>query len=202
MTSTSKATEPGVTHRFGFLIAHLNILTLCGVLLGAFVVEFGEGEFPCPLCFLQRMAMMLCALGPAYVILRARDGEVKTSDFATGYGMSAIAAVAGASVSIRQILLHIVPPDPGYGDPVLGLHLYTWALLVFVAVIIASGINLIFARELEPREAKFGRFSRIVLLLLGAIIIANALTVFTIEGLNWTLPDDPDGYQLFDQLRG
>ncbi|CAA9413525.1 MAG: hypothetical protein AVDCRST_MAG78-526, partial [uncultured Rubrobacteraceae bacterium] len=21
------------------------------------------------------------------------------------------------------------PPDPGYGDPVLGLHLYTWALL-------------------------------------------------------------------------
>lgn len=71
-----------------------------------------------------------------------------------------------------------------------------------MAVIIASGINLIFARELEPREARFGRFSRIVLLLLGAIIIANAFTVFAIEGLNWTLPDDPNSYQLFDQLRG
>jgi hypothetical protein len=46
--------------------------------------------------------------------------------------MSVIAAVGGACISIRQILLHIVPPDPGYGDPVLGLHLYTWALLVFV----------------------------------------------------------------------
>ena len=55
------------------------------------------------------MAMMLGALGPAYVIMKAREGEVKTSDFATGYGISVIAAVAGASISIRQILLHIVP---------------------------------------------------------------------------------------------
>ena len=86
--------------------------------------------------------MALCALGPAYVIMRARDGGVvQTSDFATGYGMSVIAAVVGASISIRQILLHIVPPDPGYSKPVLGLHLYTWALLVFVAQIVASGLT-------------------------------------------------------------
>jgi disulfide bond formation protein DsbB len=115
-----------MSNRLGFWIAHLNILVVCGVLAGAFVVQFGGGDFPCPLCVLQRMAMMLCALGPAYVIMQARVGEVKTSDFATGYGMSVIAAVGGACISIRQILLHIVPPDPGYGDPVLGLHLYTW----------------------------------------------------------------------------
>ena len=114
-----------MSNRFGFWAAHFNILAICAVLIGAFVVQFGEGEFPCPLCILQRMAMMLCALGPAYVITKARDGEVKTTDFATGYGMSVVAAVGGASISIRQILLHIVPPDPGYGDPVLGLHLYT-----------------------------------------------------------------------------
>ncbi len=52
-----------MSNRFGCLIAHLNILTICGVLAGAFVVQFGQGEFPCPLCVLQRMAMMLCALG-------------------------------------------------------------------------------------------------------------------------------------------
>ena len=185
------------------MIAHLNILTICAVLIGAFVVQFGQGEFPCPLCVLQRMAMMLCALGPAYVIMKARVGEVKTTDFATGYGMSIIAAVAGASISIRQILLHIVPPDPGYGDPVLGLHLYTWALLVFVAEIIAAGVNLVFARELEPRgEVEFGWFSKLVLWLFGAIIVANAVAVFAEEGLNWTLPDDPDSYRLFDLLRG
>ena len=141
------------------MIAHLNILVICAVLVGAFGGQFGQGEFPSPLCRLQRMAMMLCALGPAYVIMKARAGEVKTTDFATGYGMSVIAGVAGAFISIRQILLHIVPPDPGYGDPVLGLHLYMWALLVFVAEIIAAGLNLVFARELEPRgEIEFGFF--------------------------------------------
>ncbi len=192
-----------MSHRFGFLIAHLNILTICAVLVGAFVVQFGQGEFPCPLCVLQRIAMMLCTLGPAYVIMKARAGEVTTTDFATGYGMSVIAAVAGAFISIRQILLHIVPPDPGYGDPVLGLHLYTWALLVFVAEIIAAGLNLVFARELEPQgEIEFGWFSRLVLWLFGAIIVANAVAVFAEEGLHWTLPDDPDSYRLFDLLRG
>jgi disulfide bond formation protein DsbB len=191
-----------MSNRLGFWATHLNVLVLCGVLIGAFVVQFGQGEFPCPLCILQRMAMMLCALGPAYVIMKAREGEVKTSDFATGYGISVIAAVAGASISIRQILLHIVPPDPGYGDPVLGLHLYTWALLVFVAEILAAGVNLLFARELEPRKARFGWPSWLVIGLFCAVIVANAVAVFALEGLHWTLPDDPNSYRLFDLLRG
>jgi hypothetical protein len=41
-----------------------------------------------------------------------------------------------------------------------------------------------------------------VLLLFGAIIAANAAAVFAEEGLHWTLPDDPNSYQLFDLLRG
>jgi disulfide bond formation protein DsbB len=177
-------------------------LVICAVLVGAFVVQFGEGEFPCPLCMLQRMAMILCTLGPAYVITKARDGEVKTTAFTTGYGMSIVAAVGGASISIRQILLHIVPPDPGFGDPVLGLHLYTWALLVFVAVLVDSGLNLMFARELEPQKVEFGRLSRLVLWLLAAIVLANAVAVFAEEGLHWTLPDDPNSYRLFVDLSG
>lgn len=189
-----------MSNRFGFWVAHFNIVVICIVLIGAFMVQFGEGEFPCPLCMLQRMAMILCALGPAYVIIKARDGEVKTTDFATGYGMSVVAAVGGASISIRQILLHIVPPDPGFGDPVLGLHLYTWALLVFVAVLVDSGLNLIFTRELEPRKVEFGRLSRLVIWLLAAIVLANAVAVFAEEGLHWTLPDDPNSYRLFEDL--
>jgi disulfide bond formation protein DsbB len=194
--------EQHMSSRFGFWIAHFNIVVICAVLIGAFVVQFGQGEFPCPLCILQRMAMVLCALGPAYVIMKARDREVKVSDFATGYGMSVIAAVCGAFISIRQILLHIVPPDPGYGEPVFGLHLYTWALLVFVAVLVDSGLNLVFARELVPKSVRFGWPSRLVLWLLGAVIVANAVAVFAEEGLHWTLPDDPNSYRLFDLLRG
>jgi hypothetical protein len=96
-----------------------------------------------------------------------------------------------------------VPPDPGYGEPVLGLHLYTWALLVFVAQIVASGLTLVFACELEPpKETSFGWFSKYVLLALGAVIAANAVAVFAEEELHWTLPDDPNSYRLFELLSG
>ncbi|MBL8799743.1 MAG: disulfide bond formation protein B [Planctomycetia bacterium] len=188
------------TARLGFWIAHFNILAVCGVLLGAFGIQFGEGELPCPLCVLQRMAMLLCALGPAYIVQRARSGAVETHDFATGYGLSIIAAVAGAAIAGRQVLLHIVPPDPGYGDPVLGLHLYTWSLVVFITVLLVSGVNLTFARELTPTGITAGWPSRAVLGLLATIIAANAVSVFFEEGFHWILPDDPDRYRLFDDL--
>src|SRR5262245_60606185 len=145
--------------RFGFYLAHFNILAVCGVLLGAFGVQFTQGELPCPLCSLQRMAMLLCALGPAFIISRARHGGPSADDFAPGYGMSVLAAVAGAAISGRQILLHIVPPDSGYGDAVFGLHLYTWAFIVFTTVLVVSGMNLVFNDVLRPRDARFGTAS-------------------------------------------
>jgi hypothetical protein len=97
-------------------------------------------------------------------------------------------------------LLHIVPPDPGFGAPVLGLHLYTWAFIVFAAVILVSGVNLMFARELNPGTVRYGWPSRLVLLLFGAIIAANLVAVLLQEGLHWTLPDNPDRYRLLDDL--
>lgn len=69
----------------GFWIAHFNVLVVCMVLLGAFSIQFVEQEIPCPLCILQRMAMMLCALGSAYIILQARAGALTVTDFAAGY---------------------------------------------------------------------------------------------------------------------
>ena len=38
-------------------------------------------------------------------------------------------------MSGRQVLLHILPGDPGYGGEVLGLHLYSWAFIVFATII-------------------------------------------------------------------
>jgi disulfide bond formation protein DsbB len=187
--------------RFGFSLAHFNVLAVCGVLLGAFGVQFGKGEFPCPLCSLQRMAMLLCALGPAFIILRTRRGGLTTADFAAGYGLSVLAAVAGATISGRQVLLHITPPDAGYGDAVLGLHLYTWAFVVFVTVLLVSGINLAFINALQPRDVRFGAVSAAVIGLLGLVIVGNAASMLAQEGLHWTLPDDPDRYRLFEDLR-
>jgi disulfide bond formation protein DsbB len=120
----------------GYLAVHLEILVLCSVLLGAFGVQFLEGELPCPLCILQRLGMMLAATGAAYMLVKWKDGELSPLDYMTGHGMIILGALGGSFVSIRQILLHIMPGDAGYGDPVLGLHLYSWALVVFVCIYI------------------------------------------------------------------
>ncbi len=185
------------TNKIGFWLAHLFVLAYCVVLLSAFGVQFIGAEYPCPLCILQRMAMVLVALGPAYIIARTRKGDVSLRDYATGYGMSIVAAIAGATMSSRQILLHIVPPDPGYGGQVMGFYLYTWALITFVIVIVFCGVSFIFADELVPRGVKFGVVSKLVLWLFLAIVVAQFLTTFALEGFNLFLPDDPTGYELF-----
>lgn len=186
---------------YGFWIAHFNVVVVCLVLAGAFSIQLLEQEIPCPLCILQRMAMMLCALGSTYVILQARTGRLLLQEFATGYGMSILGAVLGAAISTRQILIHIVPPDPGYGDPVMGLHLYTWALVVFIVVLIDSGLNLMFARELLPGSPlTFNWPSKAVVGLMGAVILANTISIICQEGVHWLLPDDPQRYELFYDL--
>ena len=86
------------------------------------------------------------------------------------------------------------------GEPVLGLHLYSWSFVVFAVVLLDSGLNLLFARELTPRNAQPSWLSALILWLLGAVILANAAAVFFEEGLHWALPDDPQSYRLLDDL--
>lgn len=184
LSSTSHA-------RIVYGLSHVYVLVISAVLLGAFWVQFFEQEYPCPLCILQRMAMMLAAMGAAFnlsVGIRVRH-----------FGMSIIASIMGMLISTRQILLHIAPGDPGYGTPMFGMHLYSWAWVVFLSVIFACGIHLMASKDQAkedipppPRSA----FTWFVLALFGIIILANAIAVFFKLGWHWFLPDDPTGYRL------
>jgi disulfide bond formation protein DsbB len=186
--------------RLGFWFSHVFVLGFCLVLAGGFVVQAVDADMPCPLCILQRMAMMLCALGGAFVVRRSLDGGVTSGDLATGYGLAIVGAVAGMAISGRQVLLHVVPPDPGYGDPVLGLHLYTWAFITFGVATVTAAINLALADDIAWGDLRLRWVSTAVLWALGAVIAANAVMVFVEEGLNWTLPDDPQRYELLYDL--
>ncbi len=184
----------------GYLAVHLEILVLCLVLLGAFGIQFFEGELPCPLCILQRLGMMLAATGAAYILVKWKDGELAARDYMTGHGMIIFAALGGAFVSIRQDLLHIMPGDPGYGDPVMGLHLYTWALVVFVCLIGSSAICLLFSGWFLEGRARPGWWSQAVLGLLAFLILANTVNIVLEQGFHFLLPDDPPRYQLLQDL--
>jgi disulfide bond formation protein DsbB len=159
-------------------LLHLYLLGISAVLLGAFWVEFYFDETPCSLCLLQRMAMILAAIGPVWMIAAA-DGQrqIPLATMSRGFGISILSAVLGMSISLRQMLIHIAPDDPGFGSAVLGYHLYTWAFVVFVVILLVSGTTLIFASQ-GGRPAGRSRtnwYSRATLTLFGAIILANAI---------------------------
>jgi len=169
------------------------VLGICGVLLGAYYIQFVEGEFPCPLCLLQRLAMLGVAFG---AMLNLRYG-IRPSH----YGVSLISAVFGACVSTRQILLHIVPGTgaSGYGSAVLGLHLYTWAFIVFAVVILLIGIMMFFEGQFEKNAdnkstSSLSRFIKAVFFLVVLIAAVNVVTTFLECGLG-QCPDNPTSYK-------
>ena len=130
------------------LAVALNALALYAVafvLLAAFAGQFILGELPCPLCLLQRILFAMLAIGP---MLNIRHGPRPSH-----YALSLLAAVIGAVVSGRQILLHILPGDPGYGSALLGYHYYTWAFIGFAVAIVAIAAVLLFDRQFEERTS-------------------------------------------------
>ena len=102
------------------LAVTLNVLGLyavAAVLAVAFAAQLLLGELPCPLCLLQRIQFAVLAIGPMF--------NVRYGPRPSHYAMSLLAAAAGAAFAMRQILLHIMPGDPGYGSALLGYHYYT-----------------------------------------------------------------------------
>ena len=122
----------------------LGLYAVALVLAAAFAAQLVLHELPCPLCLLQRVVFATLAIGP---ILNIRFGPRPSH-----YALSLLAAVAGAVVSTRQLLLHIMPGDAGYGSALLGYHYYSWALIGFIAAIVLLAVILLFDRQFEPDD--------------------------------------------------
>jgi disulfide bond formation protein DsbB len=124
---------------------------------------------PCPLCLLQRIAFTVLAVGP---IMNIRWGSRPSH-----YALSLLAAVAGAVFSTRQVLLHIMPGDAGYGTALFGYHYYTLALIAFVASIVLIAAILLFDRQF----AEDGAAQAVTP---GAFAISAVWLVIVLTGLN------------------
>jgi disulfide bond formation protein DsbB len=179
------------------LAAAVNVWVLVLILAAGFAVQLIAGELPCPLCVMQRIALMLCALGPLHILLSARDGALTCRAAAVGNGIAIISALLGVVASGRQVLLHILPGDPGYGQALLGLHLYTWCLIAFACQIAASGVMLIATAWLEDKPVMWRATARGTAIAFAAIVIANLFSVVAEAGLHWDLPENPVEYLLF-----
>ena len=114
---------------FTQILNALGLLGLTLILLTALLLQFILGELPCPLCLLQRVGMVAAGFG---LFLNLRFGPHPAH-----YGVVLLGALFGAATATRQILLHIVPGSGEYGSPLLGFHLYTWCLVIFMLAIAA-----------------------------------------------------------------
>lgn len=162
---------------------HLFLLgfAICAGALGfAYLLEYGFGLAPCPLCVLQRVAMLAAAL--AFLA-----GAIHNPRAWGRWGYSLLALVgagAGAAIAGRHVWLQSLPADqvPACGPPLdymleilpftevlrvvlrgdtdcakvdaawLGLSLPAWTLLAFVAL---SGYTLLIpwlAQKFESRS--------------------------------------------------
>ncbi len=150
------------------------ILIICSILIGALYFQFGLNEAPCPLCLLQRLAMMAVIFG---LFMNIYYG-FKPQHFA----LIIIVALVGVSISIRQVLLHICPVEgepAGYGTPIFGMYLYTWGVLIFAASILASAVFLFFIPKTPTKEnttlLPFEKFAAYLTLI---IIVINIVATF------------------------
>jgi disulfide bond formation protein DsbB len=185
--------------RLYIIAATLNALVLTLILLAALIVQLALGELPCPLCVLQRIALMLCAMGPLYLLAQNQRGALNHRDLAIGSAMSLIGALIGAAISTRQVLLHILPGDPGYGGTVFGLHLYTISLIAFFCQMLATVCMLFGAVVTEAFQQVHWPLAKIVFVAFGLLLLANLLSVVAESGWHWMLPSDPVSYRLFGE---
>lgn len=124
------------------LTAGLNYLTLLamlvvieGVLTAALVLQFVNGELPCPLCLLQRVAMF----GVGFAIVQNFRAFSHRNT-----GISLIFSLLLLIVSVRQTLLDITPrPDHAYvGSAVFWLHMPVRSVIIATALIAAHAVAL------------------------------------------------------------
>ena len=103
----------------------LSLAGLSLVLLVAFYYQIVLGEFPCPLCLLQRVGFIVAGVA---IILNLTRGARPAH-----YGLMLLAAVVAGSASLRQIALHVIPNTGAYGSALWGFHFYTWAFIARTA---------------------------------------------------------------------
>lgn len=161
-----------------YLLGMMAVIT--AILTAAMVLQYANGEIPCPLCLLQRVAMFGVCFG---IILQFRHGFSYRNT-----GMSTIFSLFLLIVSVRQTLLDIYP-RPGHeyiGSAVFGLHMPVWSILIAVALLIAFAFQLILwggSTQLQHKSLTHQSLLRVLATALSLYVIAIGMINFVSVGV-------------------
>lgn len=165
----------------------LGLLLLCAILGFVFGEQLLCHDLPCPLCLLQRIAFV--AIGISMLMnlyLGFRPAH---------YGLMLFSALLGFALSLRQIMIHLAPNAPGYGLPILGHYMYTWAAIGFALIIILIATALTFDQGINIQYKIQNKWGKFLVALFLTLILANGISTFLECGLS-ACPDAPTEYDL------
>jgi disulfide bond formation protein DsbB len=167
----------------------LMMAVIAAILVTAMVMQYGRGELPCPLCLIQRAAMLGICFG---IMQNFRHGF---SDHNLGFSL--LFAMFLLIVAVRQTLLDIYP-RPGHeyvGSAILGLHMPVWSVVIAVAAIAAIALKLVILGSEQgkpgPRpQSRTGRAAAVLSLAVLAIAAINFASVVVQCGIGQCHTED------------
>lgn len=156
------------------LIALVALALIIGPVGISCIIEgYMAGNNPCVLCWQERIAIILVALTAMFILrygLTYRYIGVWT--FVSTYGLW-----AGYRHSSRHILRDI---GQGFGPSILGIHTYVWIMIIFLCILVAGALFLIYCGEKgleKPRPwDRFNKITSIVFLTVIGFNIVQAVT--------------------------
>ncbi|MDX7988559.1 disulfide bond formation protein B [Xenorhabdus sp. 12] len=176
------------------LATTLNILGLFGIsviLIVAFYYQLARFELPCPLCLLQRAGIIMIGFGFLFNIYFG----VKNAH----YSLSILGCIVTGFVAMRQVSLHILPGDTGYGSTFFGLHFYTWAAILSILTVIAIAIIMpLKAGNTDSAKYTPPALGKIAMGLFALLIAANLVST-VLECGSGQCDDNPTFYQLLNK---
>ena len=178
------------------LLNALGLVAVDTVLVLAFADQLWFRDLPCPICILQRAGFIAAGFGIALnLIFGPRPSH---------YGVAILGAVVGGIMSADQVLHYVVPGSGSYGNAIFGLHLYSWALIMFVAIVVCCGVMLLFDRQYEasgPPPLRQVTLPILAVALLALLAVGNVLSTLAICGVG-LCPETPGGYLIFHENLG
>ena len=122
--------------RLNYTYLVLVMFVIAGILTAAMTLQYTKGELPCPLCLLERFAMLGVCFG---IMMNLRRGFSYQN---TGFGL--LSAIFLLIFSVRQTLLDIYP-RPGHeyiGSAIFGIHMPVWSIIIALTILTAYAIKM------------------------------------------------------------
>jgi disulfide bond formation protein DsbB len=152
-------------------------LTLGPVGIAVVWLGFIGGESPCVICWEQRIGMALLALIGLFVL---RYGPRPRY-----LGLAVLVAVYGLFMSLRHLSLHAARDiGQGFGREILGIHTYSWALLIFwlSALLIGALLMTLRAQDLAVGSRTLRPLGRLAGAVFLVVIAANLVQALVSVG--------------------